>query len=321
MKFLSNILYSTQVLSIFLLVFLFGITQSYPKKLIQEFEVGLGKQDAYFGQHYKIHQNLYKNHSKTIVSTPVIIDFHNCVKLYKESYFKNKVDKIKSTNAAKIPKIIHQIWLGSPFPEKYKHWQKTWLTLGSDWEYKLWTDKEVKELVMENRDLYETEKNWGGKSDILRMEILNQFGGIYVDTDFECIRPEMFNDFVNAYDFFCSMHPLDCQDCLLQNALIAAVPGHPVIKGYIEELKQYYPKHRGDVIKSTGPGMFTWSFFKYEPQAAKKGFKDIVFPPIILYPLGLCQIQGFNNKNADYVKSHVVKPETVAIHWWEGSWH
>ena len=33
------------------------------------------------------------------------------------------------------------------------------------------------------------QKILGEKSDIFRYEILYRFGGVYVDTDFECIKP------------------------------------------------------------------------------------------------------------------------------------
>ncbi len=58
----------------------------------------------------------------------------------------------------RIPKIIHQIWVGPrPFPFKYLQWQKSWQALG--WTYKLWTDKEVEEFGLINKELYRNEKN------------------------------------------------------------------------------------------------------------------------------------------------------------------
>ena len=42
--------------------------------------------------------------------------------ILKKNYLKNNFNNLKITdfNNLKIPKIIHQIWLGSPFPDKYK---------------------------------------------------------------------------------------------------------------------------------------------------------------------------------------------------------
>src|ERR1700733_22270 len=41
---------------------------------------------------------------------------------------------------ARIPKTIHQIWLGGPLPEKYLNLQRSWQRQNPDWEYRLWTD-------------------------------------------------------------------------------------------------------------------------------------------------------------------------------------
>jgi mannosyltransferase OCH1-like enzyme len=36
---------------------------------------------------------------------------------------------------------------------------------------------------------FDRASNFGEKSDIWRYEILFRLGGVYVDTDFECVRP------------------------------------------------------------------------------------------------------------------------------------
>jgi len=70
-----------------------------------------------------------------------------------------------------IPKIIHQIWLGSPLPEKYKQLQKSWLKYHPDWHYYLWTEKEIAAFGLTNQALYDATSNYGEKSDIARYEI------------------------------------------------------------------------------------------------------------------------------------------------------
>lgn len=41
---------------------------------------------------------------------------------------------------------------------------------------------------LKNTNPYINGSNYGEKSDVLRYEILQQFGGIYVDCDFECLK-------------------------------------------------------------------------------------------------------------------------------------
>lgn len=44
----------------------------------------------------------------------------------------------------RIPKKIHQIWLGSPLPEKFARLAATWKQHHPDWEYmQLWTDQDI----------------------------------------------------------------------------------------------------------------------------------------------------------------------------------
>ena len=46
---------------------------------------------------------------------------------------------LKSNKEGKnIPKIIHQIWLGGKFPDKYQDLTDTWLEKNPDWTWRLW---------------------------------------------------------------------------------------------------------------------------------------------------------------------------------------
>ena len=51
-----------------------------------------------------------------------------------------------------------------------------------------WDDEKLSDLNMVNKELLLKFKNYGAKSDIARLEILHQIGGLYLDTDFECLK-------------------------------------------------------------------------------------------------------------------------------------
>lgn len=51
----------------------------------------------------------------------------------------------------------------------------------------LFSDEQIN-FKLKNVEALKCAKNYGEKSDILRYEILCQFGGIYVDCDFECLK-------------------------------------------------------------------------------------------------------------------------------------
>ena len=89
-----------------------------------------------------------------------------------------------------IPKRIHHIWLGQKdLPPYFKIFKETWKKNNPDYEFFFWDDEECEKLNLFNKELFDSINNPGSKSDILRYEILYTYGGIYIDTDFECIRP------------------------------------------------------------------------------------------------------------------------------------
>jgi hypothetical protein len=96
----------------------------------------------------------------------------------KTIYEQYAINDVQYSETPRIPKIIHHIWLGSELPEKYKAWQKTWLTHHPDWEYRLWTQKEIDEFGLKNRTQFDAARTYGEKSDIALYEILYRFGGV-----------------------------------------------------------------------------------------------------------------------------------------------
>lgn len=268
-----------------------------------DFDGALGKTDSYFSKYYKIRMSLRGN----------------VLAYYRSLYNANKITRIKEFKA-RIPRIIHQIWIGSPLPQEYKAWQKTWKKWPG-WEYKLWTDKDVEKFTFANRDLYDAAKTYGQRADILRMEILNQFGGLYVDIDFECINPEIFTLLNNHYDFYVGLHSLDCPLVGPNNAIIGAIAGHPILKAYVNGLRKRWKKPsstiHGEVVLKTGPGFLGQLFLKH----SNKGYKDIAFPPTFFYPLGCYQqSRALSHLSEDEIKQKVCRVESAAIHWWETGW-
>ena len=90
---------------------------------------------------------------------------------------------------AKIPKIIHQLWIGSkPPPTKM---MDTWKDMNPDFEYIRWNE----ELIAEKGIKFECKKRIremteiNGQADIMRWEILYKYGGIFIDADSYCIKP------------------------------------------------------------------------------------------------------------------------------------
>jgi mannosyltransferase OCH1-like enzyme len=90
-----------------------------------------------------------------------------------------------------IPKIIHQIWLSetSTIPEQMLTWSKSFKKHNPDYEYTLWGYEELKE-IFNIKEIYKTynmeNEHPALKSNVLRLLLLQKFGGFYFDTDCEC---------------------------------------------------------------------------------------------------------------------------------------
>lgn len=237
------------------------------------------------------------------------IDGHDLYSCFKRLYDQYNLSVMQPSDALKIPKIIHQIWLGSPVPEVYKELMQTWIDfhLGRGWVYKLWTDENVHEITLYNQQYYDETDNFGIKSDILRWEILYQQGGLYVDVDYECLRP--FDIFHYAYDFYTGIQPLDTHFLQLGAALVGTRPGHPIIKHCIETIKDDW--HEKGAPKKTGPVHYTKSFYA---MAGKNGSIDIALPPYYVYPLGAQEEVCRDNYLMWVTKG------SFAVHWWSKSW-
>jgi mannosyltransferase OCH1-like enzyme len=86
-----------------------------------------------------------------------------------------------------IPRTFHQLWLGpEPMPAEFQEFRTTWQRLHPGWEHKLWTDATLPPL--ENQRAFDLARSAAAKSNIARYEIVRRFGGVYIDTDFECKR-------------------------------------------------------------------------------------------------------------------------------------
>ncbi len=90
-----------------------------------------------------------------------------------------------------IPKIIHYCWFGgNPKPELAKNCINSWKKYCKDYEIKEWNEDnfDIPEAPLYVRQAYEAKK-WAFVSDYVRLWAMIKYGGIYMDTDMEVIKP------------------------------------------------------------------------------------------------------------------------------------
>ena len=234
---------------------------------------------------------------------------HANLNIFRALFEKYKLENIMPDKEPRIPKIIHQIWLGGRMPSVFKPLIETWLKNHPSWQYKLWTDADIESFHLENQELYNAAKNYGQRSDILRYEILYRYGGLYIDVDFKCIKP--FDLLHHCYDFYTGL--FDIATGTAANGLIGCAPDHPIMKEMIKSLKTISKESEYlDIIKLTGPDFFTNIFLKTYEQSPGRA---IVFPCTFFYPSpNTAQFAGIIKQ------SKYIQPESLAIHFWACSW-
>ena len=177
-----------------------------------------------------------------------------------------------------IPKKIHYCWFGrGEMPDIALKCIASWHEHMPDWEYFLWNEDNFDvSSYPYSQEAYDAKK-YAFVSDVARLKVLKEFGGIYLDVDFE------------VYKAF---------DELLQNAAFAGFEGsktNPIMMGVlgsvpegewvIRQLERYQDRH---FIVNGMPDLTTNVRFVSD-WMIKQGFlpngQEQVFDDIHIYPV------------------------------------
>lgn len=174
-----------------------------------------------------------------------------------------------------IPKIIHYVWLGGGEPsETIKKCINSWHELLPDYEIMRW-DESTYDLSL--APLFVTEcyhaKKWAFASDYIRLWALNQFGGIYLDTDVEVRKPlDEFLDnrfFIGTQSFFVENNRRQKELKInLSIGVIGSEPGHP----YLADCLSYF--ENVSILQTDGTINTTVSNFKMAELLLFYGYKN-----------------------------------------------
>ena len=231
--------------------------------------------------------------------------------------------KFLGNGSQKIPKIIHQIWLGCPYPEKYKALTDIWKAKHPDWTFLLWTEKEIEEFGLTNKWMYDNMKNPSAKSDVVRYEIAYSYGGVYVDTDFYCCRN--LNNLLYL-DFFCGIigtydgTPIPAETNL-GPSIFACSQGNKMVGEIIQNIGRVtvVPRTVPEIMTITGPEMFS----REVVSKLDTNPLSVAFPPNYFFPFPGAQRESIRNMTlpeTENVLSPYMYLETYAMHLWYCSW-
>ena len=151
--------------------------------------------------------------------------------------------------AGPIPRIVHRVWLGSnPMPAEFERYGESWRRMHPAWEMRLWTDEHATELGLE--DALRRARSAGELSDLVRYEVLRRHGGVYVDTDFEALRPlDPLLEGIGAFTAYARTG-----NPKIATGVMGSVPGHPAFEAATALAHQWIGECP---LGETGPWLMT----------------------------------------------------------------
>src|SRR5262249_32174033 len=128
-----------------------------------------------------------------------------------------------------------------------------WRTLLPHWDFRFWNNSNIDFSSTYLRRAYAV-RAWNRVSDYARMHALSTFGGIYLDTDVDLIRP--LGPLLDRPAFLGFQVDDGQSQDLVNGAVLGSIPGHWLPSSIIE----YFNKRldgRIDTNSFSGPGLLT----------------------------------------------------------------
>jgi hypothetical protein len=194
----------------------------------------------------------------------------------------------------RIPRVLHRIWLGpDPMPEAEVGFGESWARHHPDWEHRLWRDDDLPELGVPAEVVARAESAVE-LADVARFQIIARHGGVYVDTDFECLRP--LDPLLKGVDAFAAFQ----RPGEVATGFLGATAGHPAFRRAAQLVTETFGQ--APLPASTGPPFFTYLLWDF-PEVT-------LFPPKLFYPYLWSEPERRNE--------HF--PDAYAVHHWAMSW-
>ncbi|MBE5825463.1 MAG: glycosyl transferase [Butyrivibrio sp.] len=208
----------------------------------------------------------------------------------------------------KIPRVIHYFWFGrGEKPQSVKKCIASWKKKCPDFVIKEWNESNYdihKHPYMEKAYM---EKKWAFVSDYARLDILYNYGGIYLDTDVEVLKDlshlctyKAFMGFENA-EFVNDGQGFGC------------VPGLQLFKEMLEiyDGEEPYCYENGELQYKESPRLRTKVLLRHglKPNGLKQTVGDVVILPTEY----LCPLDNITGRL-------FITNNTYSIHHFEASW-
>ena len=165
-------------------------------------------------------------------------------KIFDESIV--KLNENKKNNKLPIPKIIHHVWPGNEsdkIPVKFLYHIKKCQLIHPNWQHKIWYEEDIIKENFTSLDLYKNAKSYAERADIMRYEILYKYGGVYLDTDVDCIKP--LDQIVENFSVWLNSEP---GEPLVFNGVMASYKNNSLFSDTINIIRNDYEENTKQVI-------------------------------------------------------------------------
>lgn len=203
-----------------------------------------------------------------------------------------------------IEKKIHYVWFGNKKPKKVLNCINSWKKILPEYEIIEWNEKsfDVEREIRKNKFFRECYKRklWAFVSDYIRVKVLYEYGGIYLDTDMEVIKD--ITPLLNTKLFL----GYESKD-LMSFGIVGTVAKNDIFKKFIE----FYEKEIWNSPLYIITEIFTKILKEKYGNVSNISKKEIiVYPEKYFYPYGY---------GKEFTKECITS-RTYTIHWWEASW-
>lgn len=166
-----------------------------------------------------------------------------------------------------IPKIIHYSWVGTEMPDNVRARINEWKTILPNWKFMFWNENNYDfDQFWFTREKLKNQ-DWGYASDELRYDVVNRYGGFYLDTDMiikKDISPLLDKNMVWGF--------------MYDNCLLTSFFGSEPNQTFFDEILDEYAnlKNKDELLKMTSNPFITNIFRKKIPDFRLNGKTQIL---------------------------------------------